>query len=223
MLHTTRTRILSFFILVLMMPFSIPSVQSNPDEGLYSHISEITISSPVCNSRYNLTYFNLDLLIELYSTLNDPFVISTPDSILFIPKVNVSFVDETNTVIFLYDWESTPANYLIPPNTSYYARQYTFAFHFDSVCFLRLPEGNYTVWLELASISPIPYHPFSSFIYVNETNIVISHEPYNNTFFTIPEYFQSFTYFGILQVSLILIVLLFYKRRKNYSKHDYKL
>lgn len=223
MIHTSRTRRLSFFILVLTFSLSIPPVQSNAEDVLYSHISDITINDPICDSRYNYTFFYVDFTIELYSTLNEPFIISTPNTNLFVPQSNVSFLHESYTYVFLYVWYAEATDHLIPPNTSTYLIDYAFAFKYEEYCFTRMPAGNYTVWLELAGTSPIPYQSFSSFIYVNETDIVISHEPYNNTLFTIPEYFQSFTLFGILQLSLILVVLFFYNRRKNYSKFDYKL
>ena len=215
MIQISRTKIFSFFVLILMFSFSFPSVQSDLEDGLYSHISEITIESPVCNSRYNYTYFYVNFVIELYSTMNEPFTISTPHSNLFVPKADVSLVNESYTYVFLYTWYAIPTDYLIPPNTSTYLRQYAFAFKIVDYCFTRLPEGNYTVWLELDGVSPIPYYSFSSTIYVNETDIEISHEPYDSTLFTIPEYFQIYTIYSILPLSLILIISVYYKKQKK--------
>jgi len=216
-LPLSKIKIWSFFIFSLIFFFSFSSytAQSNIEEGLYSHISDLTISSPVCNSRYNRTYFDLNLVIELYSTLSYPFTIYTPDSVLFVPKTNVSFVDDSNQFFLLYTLATPPAEYVITPNTSTYIRKYTFAFKFDDVCFTRMPEGNYTIWLELAGPSPIPYRSFYSFIYVNETSIDISHEYFDSNLFTIPEYSNLIIGLGVIQLLILSITLIHLKRKKR--------
>ncbi len=214
MIQFDKTKISSVFVFLLVFFFFVNIVQSDPEDILYSRISEITINTPNYSSEYNYTDFDFSFIIELYNPMNEVILISTPHSILFNPHVNVSFANDSYSLFFLYGYYTVPTDHSIPPNTTTYLRDYPL--HFTDANLTRLPEGNYTLWFELDGPSPITYQPLSSFINVNDTTIEISHEEYNGSLFVIPEYSRFFVYFGTTHLCLIILMIFFFKKRRNH-------